>query len=74
MSNLNKQLNTKVSWKVFVWVISILTALIGGSFRMTTSAMTKVEGYNQDIIEIKLGIQEIRTDQKWIIQTLNTIR
>lgn len=66
--------NGYVKWKIFIWTISIIIGLFSTCFVMIGNAMQKVEGYNSDIIEIKIGIQEIRTDQKWIMKGLDIDR
>jgi len=65
--------NGYVKWKIFIWTISIILGLFATCFAMVSSAVNKVEGYNNDIIEIKLGVQEIRTDQKWIMKRLDEL-
>jgi len=66
-----KELKSKVSWKVFIWAISIIFLLFSATFGMINSAMGEVNGTTKDIVDIKIGIQELKTDVKWIKQKLD---
>jgi hypothetical protein len=66
-----EKLDSKVSWKVYIWTISIITMLFGVALGVAVRANQKVDGFSPDIVEIKVGIKEIQTDQKWIKETLD---
>jgi hypothetical protein len=64
--SVEKELKTKVSWRVFAWAIGIILLLFGVQFNLIANANVEVHGTNKDIVDIKLGIQELQTDVKWI--------
>lgn len=53
-----------VSWTVFVWVVAIVTAVLGILFAIQISLM-------DNISQIKADVSSIRTDIAWIKTSLN---
>lgn len=71
MPEVNQVKNRKVSWIVFVWVIGIITLALGWVFVGMNSLNGKVEASNNDMVEIKVLLSEVRTDVSWIKDKLN---
>ena len=55
-----------VSWQVFVWVIGILTIVIGWCFVAQAATSERVDEYNQQLLEIRTQLSQIQTDLHWI--------
>jgi len=68
---LEEKLEAKVSWKVYIWTISIITMLIAVSLSVAVRANQKVDGFSPDIVEIKITLQEMQTNQVWMMRALN---
>ena len=63
--------NGYVKWKVFIWTVSIILMLFTATWGMIGTAMSKVDGTTGDIIEMKIMLQELQTDIKWIKHELD---
>ena len=55
-----------VSWQIFVWVIGIITIVIGWCFVAQAATSEKVDKYNQQLLEIRTQLSQIQTDLQWI--------
>ena len=55
-----------VSWQIFVWVIGIITIVIGWCFVAQANTSEKVDKYNQQLLEIRTQLSQIQTDLQWI--------
>jgi len=55
-----------VSWQIFVWVIGIITIVIGWCFVAQAATNEKVDKYNQQLLEIRTQLSQIQTDLQWI--------
>jgi len=55
-----------VSWQIFVWVIGIITVVIGWCFVAQANTSEKVDKYNQQLLEIRTQLSQIQTDLQWI--------
>ena len=59
-----------VSWKIFIWTISIIVILFGICFSMVASAQIKADSSYQSIYQIRTDIEVIKTDVGWIRDNL----
>lgn len=55
-----------VSWRVFTWVMGIVTLLIGILFQAQAALSGKVETISDNNIEIRTQLSQIQTDILWI--------
>jgi len=55
-----------VSWQIFVWVVGIITIVIGWCFVAQANTSEKVDKYNQQLLEIRTQLSQIQTDLQWI--------
>ena len=55
-----------VSWQIFVWVIGIITIVIGWCFVAQAATSKKVDEYSQQLLEIRTQLSQIQTDLQWI--------
>lgn len=53
-----------VKWSVFIWVVGIVTIIIGALFGIQISLMTNIS-------EIKSDLSSIKTDMAWVKQALH---
>ena len=63
--------NSKVSWKIFIWTISIILILFSISFGMIASAQNKVENSYENLYQLRTDIEVIKTDVNWIKNKLD---
>ncbi|MCR4307121.1 MAG: hypothetical protein NUV80_01015 [Candidatus Berkelbacteria bacterium] len=64
--------NKKVDFSIFMWAIGLIMTVAGvmGWTQMTLSQ--KVESVNNTNNDLKVEVREIKTDVKWIRETLTT--
>ena len=55
-----------VSWHIFIWVIGIITVVIGWCFVAQAATSKKVDEYSQQLLEIRTQLSQIQTDLQWI--------
>jgi|TARA_Y100000310_G_scaffold202203_2_gene202324 hypothetical protein len=60
----------KVDFITFTWAIGVMVVIMGVLFSMVTNTDMKVDGYQDDISDIKVEVKEVSTDVKWIKQNL----
>lgn len=50
-------------WHVFIWVVAIVTMILGGIF-------WRVEAVNSGLSEVRTDIAVVKTDTQWIKENL----
>lgn len=58
--------NRYVSWTVFASIVGLLVIGIGWAMATSNNAVTQVDRYYQQLLEIKAQLSQIQTDIRWI--------
>ena len=72
--------NGFVKWKIFIWVVSITTIILGGVVSMAVSALSKTQDNTLEIMQVKTNeenhyselkgvLNEVKIDVKEILKT-----
>jgi hypothetical protein len=64
--DINEIRKTFVSWKIFIWAISIILGLFTISFSYIGSVRTDLESNRIEYNKIQVQLSQIQTDLLWI--------
>ncbi|MCL5071589.1 MAG: hypothetical protein M1308_11955 [Actinobacteria bacterium] len=69
-----KNIDNKVSWQIFIWVIGILMIIIGTAINYSLGANEKADNVVQQIGDVKGDIKAINASLNFIQGTLVEIK